>query len=84
MLIPKLRSNISLVTDHTDDYLINEDTDPKASIQIKRFRPLTNYYENHHIKLDGYAEIAIFFLLPAKVPWSGRISEEQLEEHQPV
>ncbi|MCP9264472.1 EH domain-containing protein 1 [Dirofilaria immitis] len=46
MLIPKSRSNILLVTDQTDDYLINEDTDSKASIRLKRFRPLTNYYKS--------------------------------------
>lgn len=40
------QASISLVTDPIDSYLINEDTDPNASIQTKRFHLLMDYYES--------------------------------------
>ncbi|KAL3986156.1 hypothetical protein ACH3XW_41580 [Acanthocheilonema viteae] len=68
-LIPRSRSAVLLVTDYTNDYLINEDSDPKASIRIKRFRPLMDCYENDEYHLSSSVIMRIFGVRKDIITW---------------
>lgn len=49
VLLPRPRTAVLQVTDECDDYLSNEDSDPKAPVRAKRFRTLKDYYASWYL-----------------------------------